>query len=125
MLGVLGEGTAGVGQIKGGGPVDVYSDSEGAKSFADLPIERGHRVPAEREGHGLAAQGVDQQLVVDEVEVDGEDRVVAHRPGGDPSTGQVERDVPPVVATNRSGQADLAHDLSETVNVSLVSTHSP
>src|ERR687898_2486182 len=54
--------------------------------------------------------------MVDEVEVDGEDRVavdLAHGPGSDTPAGEVEGHVPPVVAPHAGGQADLADDLAE------------
>src|SRR5918994_3754964 len=54
--------------------------------------------------------------VVDEVEVDGKDRVavdLAHGPGGDAAAGEVEGHVPPVVAANAGGQPDLPDDLAE------------
>src|SRR5512132_4585595 len=54
--------------------------------------------------------------MVEEVEVDTEDRVavdLAHGPGGDAPAGEVEGHVPPVVAPHAGGQADLADDLAE------------
>ena len=53
---------------------------------SSVAVERGHRLA--RSGNDTAAPSsvVDAQLVVDEVEVDGEDRIavdLAHRPGGD------------------------------------------
>src|SRR4029453_17398073 len=54
--------------------------------------------------------------MVEEVEVNGEDRVavdLAHGPGGDAPAGEVEGHVPPVVAPHTGGQPDLADDLAE------------
>src|SRR5512132_4699038 len=54
--------------------------------------------------------------MVDEVEVDGEDRVavdLVHGPGGDAAAGEVEGHVPPVVAPHAGRQPDLADDLAE------------
>jgi hypothetical protein len=56
--------------------------------------------------------------VVEEVKVDGEDRVavdLAHGPGGDAAAGEVEGHVPPVVAAHAGGQPELADDLGEPV----------
>ena len=61
-------------------------------------------------------QGGDAQLVVDEVEVDGKDRVavdLAHGPGGDAPAGEVEGHIPPVVAAHAGGQPELPDHLAE------------
>ena len=54
--------------------------------------------------------------MVDEVEVNGKDRVavdLAHGAGGDAPAGEVEGHVPPVVAPHAGGQPELPDDLAE------------
>jgi len=63
----------------------------------------------------LSVGGVDVQAVVEEIEVDRENRVGAHGAGGDAAPGHVERDVPPVVASGAGPEPDLADHLRESV----------
>ena len=78
----------------------------------------------QRERLRSAVQGVDAQLVVDEVEVDREDWVavgLAHGSGGNAAAGEVEGHVPPVVAAAAGGQAILPTTWQNRCSVSLVS----
>src|SRR4029450_2409038 len=113
VLAVVVEGPAGVGQVVGVGVGDGHADPEPGQGPEGLVIEGGHRLALESDRFGPAVQGGDAELVVDEVEVDGEDGVavgLAHEPGGDAAAGQVEGQVPPVVAAGTGGQAGLAPD---------------
>jgi hypothetical protein len=65
---------------------------------------------------------VDAQLLVNEVQVDREAGLgggLVHGPGGDAPAGEVEGQVPPVVASHAGGQPDLPDDLAEPVQRGL------
>ena len=67
---------------------DGHRDPELGQGLEGLVVEGGDRLALEWDRHRPAVHGVDAQLVVDEVEVDGEDGVamhLAHGPGGDAS----------------------------------------
>lgn len=88
-------------------------DAESAKCSDGVFIERSHRLTGQRKRHSLTRARADDQLMGHEVEVDSEDWVGAHRTSRDASTGQVERHIPPVVASHTGGEPDLAHHLGK------------
>src|SRR4030095_10507337 len=95
---------------------DGYADFEFGEGLEGLVVEGGDRLALERDRRRPAVQGVDAQLMVDEVEVDGEDRVpvaLAQGPGRDASAGEVKGHVPPVVAPHAGGQPNLPNDLAK------------
>jgi hypothetical protein len=72
---------------------DGHPDPEGRQGLEGLVVEGGDRLAGERDRRRPAGRGVDGQLVVDEVEVDGDDRVavgLAHGSGGGAVAGEVE-----------------------------------
>ena len=114
VLGVLGERRA-VGQVEGlrlGDP-DLVADR--GQRIEQLAVEPGHRQLGQAERHLLPGAALDPQQVLDEVEIDREEGVRAHRPRREPAGGHMERDVPPVIAQRTLIQADLAGDLQEAV----------
>jgi len=116
------------GNARGSAPIDanivaVFYQSDAANLYfridADVREERhqllmklGHRARDERHGTDRAHAGGDDELVVDEVERQGERLVLPrHRSSGEAARRDVQRDVPPVIEPRRLGQADLAHHL--------------
>ncbi len=117
VFGVLGEGPCGVRQVERMGHGDVHPDTQDGQGVQGRAAERGHGLAVERKGHLGAVQRSGDQLVADEVEVDGERITVgpSHRTRGDATRGEVEGYVPPMVAPYAGGEPDLADDLCEPV----------
>jgi hypothetical protein len=78
----------------------------------DLAMELGDRAGPQRQPLAPAAAGLDQELMIGEVEVDLERiAVIRHQRGGEAPCRDIERDLPPVIYERRLGQADLADHL--------------
>ena len=122
VLGVLGVGPGGIGQVERPGYGEPHPNAQDGQRVHDRAVEGGYGLADEREGDLPPVQDRDHQLVRDEVEVDGEDRVAVdlpHGARGGAAPREVQRDVPPVIALNAGGETDLSDDLREPVECLL------
>ena len=89
-----------------------------------LRVELGHRFRFQRNASDRPAAGPDQQLVVYEVEINGE-RVgrMGDRRGRQSAGSHVQGDLPPVIDHGRMSESNLADDLRP--HVQCVSRRSP
>jgi hypothetical protein len=116
MLCVVRERASGIGQIERLRVDDgVRVDSERRQRGHELGVERSHALPLERERPAFTLGRRDHGEVIDEVEVDREDGVRAHRPRRDARSGDMEGHVPPVIASRAVGKPHFPDDLRETV----------
>ncbi len=95
-----------------GHPCDADLDSDRPELPEQRVVKFADRSRRQREGADVPFAVLDDDPVVDEIEVDGQRAVpVGHRARRQPSRGDVERDVPPLVHLRRQRQTDLADDL--------------
>src|SRR5205807_9714451 len=97
-----------VGDLVRGG-VDLHGDIELGKQRKEVLIEVGDRARLQSHRFHRPVAGLDQELVVDEVEIDLKyARVISDRGSGKPTRGEVERNVPGVIDPGRLDQPYLA-----------------
>src|SRR3984893_4505759 len=100
-----------IGHLVWGG-VDLHIDIELGKLRKKVLIDAGDRARLQRHRFRRTGAGLDQELVVDEVEIDLKyARVIADWRSGKPSRRKVERNVPGVIDPGRLDEPYLADDL--------------
>ena len=78
-------------------------------------MKGGHAVAEQAEGSPITVDGCNDQSVIDEVEIHGENGRAPHRPGRHTRTGEVKRHIPPMVSARARREAEFADDLKEAV----------
>ena len=87
-------------------------DPRGAKHRHSLPIELGHRAGHKWECLAYSIRRLEHKFVLQEVKPELKCSVSIRDPRRRQTpSGNVQRDVPPVVHERRQAQSDLAHDL--------------
>jgi hypothetical protein len=92
--------------------VDSDLDAQRMQTVHELPVKCGHRTGDERQRLSGSLAGTHEEVMFEEVKrhVKGA-AAIGNGRGGQPTRGDVQGDMPPVVEERREFQADFAHDL--------------
>src|SRR3989442_4531354 len=101
----------GVAHFAGQG-VDGDLDAQGVQAGHEFPVKRGDGARDQRQRFGGSLAGANGEIVLDEVKCDFKGApVIGNGRGGQPSRGDREGDMPPVVEKGTQFHSDFAHDL--------------